>query len=149
MLFIDIAFSISLLIADAQYYWAEFFKLSRWLGIKTVIPAQPQIKKPFINLRVKHIFIVEGELELVRLCHGRVMVKHVLKHGKERLNLDSLRWRGAAKVRMHVALCYSVILAAAITAHKMGRPSTRHKSIPINQKRIFHRLCARRCSHIR
>ena len=44
-----------------------------------------------------------------------MIVEHVFKHGKERLNLDNLRWRGAAKVRMHVALCYSIILAIAIT----------------------------------
>ena len=55
-----------------------------------------------------------------------LQVKQVFKHGKERLNLDNLRWRGAAKVRMHVALCYSAILAAAITAHKMGRPELTH-----------------------
>jgi len=92
-----------------------------------VIPAPPQIKKPIINLRVKHDFIVDGDPELVRLYpHGRMMVERVFKHGKERLNLDNLRWRGAAKVRMHVALCYSVILAAAITAHKMGRPELTH-----------------------
>ena len=82
--------SIRLLIADAQYYWAEFFKLSRWLGIKPVIPAPPQIKKPLINLRVKHGFIVEGDPELVRQYHKRMIVEHVFKHGKERLNLDNL-----------------------------------------------------------
>jgi transposase len=119
--------SIKLLIADAQYYWTELFKLSRWLGIKPVIPAPPQIRKPIINLRVKHGFVVEGDHKLVRLYHhGRMMVEHVFKHGKERLNLNNLRWRGAAKVRMHVALCYSVIIAAAITAHKMGRPELAH-----------------------
>jgi len=52
---------------------------------------------------------------------------------EERLNLDNLRWRGAAKVRMHVALCYSVILAAAITAHKMERLEPAH-SIKAFQK---------------
>jgi len=61
--------SIKLLIADAQYYWKDFFKLSRWLGIKPVIPARPQIKKTLINLRVKHGFIVEGDPELIRQYH--------------------------------------------------------------------------------
>ena len=42
--------SIRLLIADAQYYWREFFKLSRWLGIKPVIPAPPQIKLSLIHI---------------------------------------------------------------------------------------------------
>ena len=33
---------IKTLIADAQYYWTEFFKLLRWLRIKPVIPACPR-----------------------------------------------------------------------------------------------------------
>lgn len=56
----------------------------------------------------------------------RMMVEHVFKSGKRQLELDNLRWRGAAKVRMHVALCYSVILAAAITARRMHRPELAH-----------------------
>jgi hypothetical protein len=54
------------------------------------------------------------------------MVKHVFKPRKRRLNLDNLRWRGTVKVIMYVALSYSVILAVAITAHKMGRPDLTH-----------------------
>jgi hypothetical protein len=30
--------------------------------------------------------------------------------------------RGIAKIRMHVAICYSCIYAVAITAYKIGRP---------------------------
>jgi hypothetical protein len=49
------------------------------------------------------------------------------------LTLENLKWRGVAKVRMHVALCYSVILAIAITSHNIGRPELAHsiKNIPI------------------
>ena len=33
-----------------------------------------------------------------------------------------MKWRGVAKVRMHVAICYACILAVAVVAHKIGRP---------------------------
>ena len=36
--------------------------------------------------------------------------------------MENLKLRGIAKVRMHVAICFSCILAVAITAHKIGRP---------------------------
>ena len=32
------------------------------------------------------------------------------------------KWRGVAKIRMHVAICFSCTLAVAIVAHKIGRP---------------------------
>lgn len=44
------------------------------------------------------------------------------KAGKLELAMDNLRWRGEAKVRMHVAMCYTCIYAVAITAHKIGKP---------------------------
>ena len=118
--------SIRRLIADAQYYREGFFNLLQSLGIRPIIPAPYQIKKPLIHLRIRRGFIVEGDPQLVRFYHQRMMVEHVFKAGDRQLNLDNLRWRGAAKVRMHVALCYSVILAVAITAHRMGRPDLAH-----------------------
>jgi len=42
--------------------------------------------------------------------------------GKLELMMKNLRWRGVAKVRMHVALCYGCMYAVAITAHKIGMP---------------------------
>jgi hypothetical protein len=36
--------------------------------------------------------------------------------------MENLCWRGIAKVRMHVAICFTCIYAVAITAHKIGRP---------------------------
>jgi hypothetical protein len=36
--------------------------------------------------------------------------------------MDKPKWRGVAKIRMHVAICFSCILAVAIVAHKIGRP---------------------------
>lgn len=62
----------------------------------------------------------------MKVYRRRMMVEHVFKSGKRQLNLNNLRWRGVAKVRMHIALCYSVILAAAITARKMNRPELAH-----------------------
>jgi len=50
-------------------------------------------------------FIVEGGMELANLYHS-----------------PNIRWRRAAKVRIHVALCYSVIPATAVMAHKIGKP---------------------------
>jgi hypothetical protein len=40
--------------------------------------------------------------------------------------VSSMPEQNLAKVRMHVALCYSVILAVAIAAHRMGRPELAH-----------------------
>jgi len=36
--------------------------------------------------------------------------------------MEEPKWRGIAKISMHVAICYSRILAVAIVAHKIGRP---------------------------
>jgi hypothetical protein len=55
-----------------------------------------------------------------------MMVEHVSKSSKRWLNLDNLMWRSVAEVRKHVALCYSVIPAAAITACEIHRPDLVH-----------------------
>lgn len=104
----------------------EFFSLLQGLGVKPVIPAPPQVRQPLIHLRVKRGFVLEGDLRLLKLYRRRMMVEYVFNSGKRQLNMDNLRWRDAAKVRMHVALCYSVILAAAITARKIHRPELAH-----------------------
>jgi hypothetical protein len=49
-------------------------------------------------------------------------LKEDFKAGKLELMMENLRWRGVAKVRMHVALCFACIYAVAITAHRIGRP---------------------------
>jgi hypothetical protein len=49
-------------------------------------------------------------------------VERNFKAGKLELMMENLRWRGAAKVRMHVAICFACIYAVAIIAHKNGRP---------------------------
>jgi hypothetical protein len=36
--------------------------------------------------------------------------------------MEEPKWRGVAKIRMHVAICYACILAVAIVAYKIGRP---------------------------
>jgi hypothetical protein len=67
------------------------------LNIKPVIPAPPQIKKPIIRLKIRNGLMVEGDQELVKLYHMRMMVEQVFKLGKKHLNLDNLRWRGQPK----------------------------------------------------
>ena len=47
-------------------------------------------------------------------------VERAPKAGKHELMVENLRWRGAPKVRMHMALCYSCTLAVAVTAYKIG-----------------------------
>jgi hypothetical protein len=49
-------------------------------------------------------------------------VERNFKAGKLELMMAKLRWRGVAKVRMHVAVCFACVYAVAITAHKIGRP---------------------------
>ena len=44
------------------------------------------------------------------------------KAAKLELIMENLRWRGAAKVRMHVALCFACMYAVATLTHKIGRP---------------------------
>jgi hypothetical protein len=36
--------------------------------------------------------------------------------------MENLRWRGVAKIRMHMAIIFSYVYVAAIAAHKLGRP---------------------------
>jgi len=122
--------SIRLLIADAQYYSRELFKLSGWLGIKPVIPAPSQIKKPIINLRVKRGFIVDGHPELIRLYHlGRMMVEHLFKHGKERCSKGS---HAGSPI-----LLSDSSRGDNSTQDEKTRTNTQHKSIPVIKEGNF------------
>jgi hypothetical protein len=67
-------------------------------------------------------FKVKGDPRLVSLYKFRMAVERNFKAGKLELIMENLRWRGIAKVRMHVAIVFSCIYAVAITAHKIGRP---------------------------
>jgi hypothetical protein len=49
-------------------------------------------------------------------------VERSFKAGKLELMMENLRWRGVAKVRMHVAVCFACICVVAIVAHRIGRP---------------------------
>jgi hypothetical protein len=49
-------------------------------------------------------------------------VERGFKAAEQELMMEKLCWRGAAKVRMHVAICYACVYAVAITAHRIGRP---------------------------
>lgn len=113
---------ISHFIADSQYYSEEVFKAIRRYGAEPVIPHSSKVKEPLINLYVTKRFRVKGEKRLVELYKRRMAVERAFKASKLELSMEKPKWRGVAKIRMHVAICYSCILAVAITAHKIGRP---------------------------
>lgn len=109
-------------IADRQYYSEDIFKAVRKLGAEPVIPHSSNVKEPMIDLWLTKRFKVKGDPRLVDLYKLRMTVERNFKAGKLELMMENLRWRGAAKVRMHVAICFACIYVVAITAHKIGRP---------------------------
>jgi transposase len=113
---------ISHVIADRQYYSATVFAAVRRLGAEPVIPYPPRVKGPLIDLWLTKRFRVRGDSRLVKLYRLRMAVERGFKAGKLELMMENLRWRGVAKVRMHVAICFACMYAVAITAHKNGRP---------------------------
>jgi len=113
---------ISHIIADRQYYSAEVFTAIRKLRAEPVIPRTHNAKDGLIDLWVTKRFRVRGDPRLVKLYRLRMAVERGFKAGKLELMMENLRWRGVAKVRMHVALCFTCMYAVAITAHKIGRP---------------------------
>jgi hypothetical protein len=113
---------VSHVIADRQYYSGDIFAFVRKLGAEPVIPYPNNVKEPMIDLHLTKKFKVKGDPRLVSLYKLRMAVERNFKAGKMELMMENLRWRGAAKVRMHVAICFACIYAVAITAHKIGRP---------------------------
>ncbi len=113
---------ISQVIADRQYYSAAVFAAIRKLKAEPVIPHPLNVKDHLINLWVTKRFRVRGDPTLVSLYKLRMTVERGFKSGKLELMMENLRWRGIAKVRMHVAICFTCMYAVAITAHKIGRP---------------------------
>jgi len=109
-------------IADRQYYSETIFKAVSKLGAEPVIPYPANVKEPMIDLWLNKRFKVKGDTRLVELYKLRMAVERGFKAGKQELTMQNLRWRGVAKIRMHVAICFSCIYAVAITAHKIGRP---------------------------
>jgi len=109
-------------IADRQYYSEDIFKAVGKLGAEPVIPYPSNVKEPMIDLWLNKRFKVKGDTRLVGLYKLRMAVERGFKAGKQELMMQNLRWRGVAKIRMHVAICFSCIYAVAITAHKIGRP---------------------------
>ena len=109
-------------IADRQYYSADVFAAVRRLGAEPVIPYPSSVKDPLIDLWLTKRFRVKGDLRLVGLYRLRMAVERSFKAGKMELTMENLRWRGAAKVRMHVAICFACMYAVAILAHTIGRP---------------------------
>jgi hypothetical protein len=113
---------VSHVIADRQYYSADVFAAVRQLGAESVIPYPPNVKDPMIDLWLTKRFKVKGDPRLVSLYRLRMSVERSFRAGKLELTMANLRWRGVAKVRMHVAICFACIYAVAITAHRIGRP---------------------------
>jgi len=113
---------ISHVIADRQYYSADVFAAVRKLGAEPVIPYPSNVKDPLIDLWLTKRFKVKGDPRLVGLYRLRMSVERSFKAGKLELMMENLRWRGVAKVRMHVAICFACIYAVAILAHRIGRP---------------------------
>jgi hypothetical protein len=109
-------------IADRQFYSEQIFKFTWKLDAEPVIPYPPNVKEPMIDLWLTKRFKVKGDPRLVSLYKLRMAVERNFRAGKLELTMENLRWRGAAKVRMHVAICFTCIYAVAITAHKIGRP---------------------------
>jgi len=114
--------SISHAIADSQYYSAEVFNTVKGYGAEPVIPHPISVKEPLIRLKVSKRFKVKGEKRLVELYRLKMAVERAFKAAKVELLMESPKWRGIAKIRMHVAICYACIYAVAITAHKTGMP---------------------------
>ena len=113
---------ISHVIADRQYYSAEVFAMVRELGAEPVIPHPSKVRDPMIDLWLTKRFRVKGYPRLVGLYRLRMSVERSFKAGKLELMMENLRWRGVAKVRMHVGICFACIYVVAIVAHKIGRP---------------------------
>ncbi|MGA2886305.1 MAG: transposase [Halobacteriota archaeon] len=113
---------ISHVIADRQYYSADVFAAVRKLGAEPVIPYPSNVKDPLIDLWLTKRFKVKGDPRLVKLYRLRMSVERSFRAGKLELMMENLRWRGVAKVRMHVGICFACIYAVAITAHRIGRP---------------------------
>jgi len=113
---------IIMVIADRQYYSAEIFELIRKLRAEPVIPYPSNVVDPLIDLWLTKRFKVKGDARLVKLYKLRMSVERNFKAAKLELGLGNLRWRGVAKVRMHVAICFACMYAVAIAAHRAGRP---------------------------
>jgi transposase len=113
---------ISHVIADRQYYSTDIFTAVKKLEAEPVIPYPSNVKDPLIDLWLTKRFKVKGDPRLVKLYRLRMAVERSFRAGKLELMMENLRWRGVAKVRMHVAICFACIYAVAITAHKICRP---------------------------
>jgi hypothetical protein len=113
---------VSHVIADRQYYSADVFAAVRKLRAEPVIPHPHSVKDPLIDLWVTKRFKVRGDPRLVGLYRLRMSVERSFRAGKLELTMENLRWRGVAKVRMHVAICFACMYAVAILAHRVGRP---------------------------
>jgi hypothetical protein len=113
---------VSHVIADRQYYSADVFAAVRKLRAEPVIPHPHSVKDPLIDLWVTKRFKVRGDPRLVGLYRLRMSVERSFRAGKLELTMENLRWRGVAKVRMHVAICFACMYAVAILAHRIGRP---------------------------
>jgi hypothetical protein len=56
-------------------------------------------------------FRVKGEKRLIELYMSRWAVERAFKASKLELSMEKPKWRGVAKIRMHIAMCYVCIPA--------------------------------------
>ena len=113
---------ISYFIADSQYYSEEVFKTIRRYEAEPVILYCSKVKEPLIRLYVTKRFRVKGERRLVELYMRGMAAERNFKSLKTGVVNGEAQMAGVAKIRMHIAICYSCILAVTIVAHEIGRP---------------------------
>jgi len=113
---------VSRVIADRQYYSAEVFATVGKRIAEQIIPHSSGVKDPLVDLWLTKRFKVKGDVRLVKLYRLRMSVERSFRAGKLELEMDNLRWREVAKVRMYVAIRFACIYAVAIVAHSIGRP---------------------------
>ena len=73
-----------------------------------------------IDLWLTKRFKVKGDARLVELYRLRMSIERGFRAGKLELGMDNLRWRGVAKVRMHVGICFACILRVGNRGSKIG-----------------------------
>jgi len=114
--------SFKAVLADAQYDSAKVRNNVREYGAEPVIPYRKS-SRIRNGLRVGKDFIVRGIKRLVNLFRKRVSVERVFSRAKEWLILDHLRARGLKQAFIHACLCFSAMLAVALTAVRQRKPS--------------------------
>ena len=76
-----------------------------------------------IDLWLTRRFKVKGDSRFVALYRSRMAVEWSFKAGKLDLTMENLRWRGVAKIRMHVVIIFfHASMLWQLHLIKIGRP---------------------------